>query len=92
MSSPGSVGLLPHGNDSDIAQTSLGLLSYDTRTDAEPLVLDEVGCAEGCSAFGQSTQVCMLVCRAVSVPTQVLGTAVTLQPLGLRQKMFTGIF
>lgn len=35
---------------------SLGLLSYDTRTDAEPLVLDELGCREGCSAFGQSTQ------------------------------------
>ncbi|CBN79204.1 conserved unknown protein [Ectocarpus siliculosus] len=35
---------------------SLGLLSYDTRTDAEPLVLDEQGCQEGCSAFGQSTQ------------------------------------
>lgn len=35
---------------------SLGLLSYDTRTDAEPLVLDELGCKEGCSAFGQSTQ------------------------------------
>ena len=50
---------------------SLGLLSYDTRTDAEPLVLDELGCREGCSAFGQSTQaredriglfVCLFVC------------------------------
>lgn len=39
------------------APGSLGLFSYDTRTDAEPLVLDELGCKEQCSAFGQSTQV-----------------------------------
>lgn len=60
MPSPGSLGLLPPhggGGGGDDDRTSLGLLSYDTRTDAEPLVLDEVGCREGCSAFGQSTQV-----------------------------------
>lgn len=61
MPSPGSLGLLPphdgkSGDSGDDSRTSLGLLSYDTRTDAEPLVLDEVGCKEGCSAFGQSTQ------------------------------------
>lgn len=46
------------------APGSLGLLSYDTRTDAEPLILDELGCKEGCSAFGQSTQVTCTVCCA----------------------------
>lgn len=61
MPSPGSLGLLPPQDGSaagagDDNRTSLGLLSYDTRTDAEPLVLDEIGCREGCSAFGQSTQ------------------------------------
>ncbi|CAN0275685.1 unnamed protein product [Ascophyllum nodosum] len=44
------------GNGGFPPQGSSGLLSYDTRTDAEPLVLDELGCREGCSAFGQSTQ------------------------------------
>ncbi|CAN0109564.1 unnamed protein product, partial [Discosporangium mesarthrocarpum] len=33
-----------------------GLLSYDTRTDAEPLVLDERGCVGGCSSFSQGSQ------------------------------------
>ncbi|CAM9107763.1 unnamed protein product, partial [Scytosiphon promiscuus] len=52
----GGGGILPFQGSNSNINSSLGLLSYDTRTDAEPLVLDEVGCREGCSAFGQSTQ------------------------------------
>ncbi|CAN0109499.1 unnamed protein product, partial [Hapterophycus canaliculatus] len=52
----GGGGIPPFQGSNSSINGSLGLLSYDTRTDAEPLVLDEVGCGEGCSAFGQSTQ------------------------------------